>query len=110
MVTPWSLGHQRVAWPWLSPHNRPTPGLQCLSPGSWRADRDQPRTDPTCPWLSFRKTMLNDLLRFDVKDCSWCRWVASEPQHPPSPRPQILPPESPSVTQPVSWARSCYGR
>lgn len=24
--------------------------------------------------LSFRKTMLNDLLRFDVKDCSWCRW------------------------------------
>ena len=25
--------------------------------------------------LSFRKTMLNDLLRFDVKDCSWCRWV-----------------------------------
>lgn len=19
--------------------------------------------------------MLNDLLRFDVKDCSWCRWV-----------------------------------
>lgn len=26
--------------------------------------------------------MLNDLLRFDVKDCSWCRWVASEPQLP----------------------------
>lgn len=24
---------------------------------------------------SFRKNMLNDLLRFDVKDCSWCRWV-----------------------------------
>lgn len=23
-----------------------------------------------------RKTMLNDLLRFDVKDCSWCRWAA----------------------------------
>uniref|UniRef100_A0A5F8HAD8 Leucine zipper like transcription regulator 1 n=1 Tax=Monodelphis domestica TaxID=13616 RepID=A0A5F8HAD8_MONDO len=21
------------------------------------------------------KTMLNDLLRFDVKDCSWCRWA-----------------------------------
>lgn len=22
---------------------------------------------------AFRKNMLNDLLRFDVKDCSWCR-------------------------------------
>lgn len=38
---------------------------------------EQARTEPTCPRLSFRKTMLNDLLRFDVKDCSWCRWVAS---------------------------------
>ena len=23
--------------------------------------------------------MLNDLLRFDVKDCSWCRWVSPVP-------------------------------
>ncbi len=31
-------------------------------------------------WLviSFSKNMLNDLLRFDVKDCSWCRWVLYE--------------------------------
>lgn len=80
VVTLWSLGHQLVAW-WLSPHDgpTPTPGAAVSSPGSWRADPGQPRTDPTCPWLSFRKTMLNDLLRFDVKDCSWCRWVASEP-------------------------------
>lgn len=38
---------------------------------------EQVGTEATSPWLSFRKTMLNDLLRFDVKDCSWCRWVAS---------------------------------
>lgn len=22
--------------------------------------------------------MLNDLLRFDVKDCSWCRWALGD--------------------------------
>lgn len=60
----WAFGHQLAAWPWPSPHNGPHP---------WAAVSDRPRTDPTCPWLSFRKTMLNDLLRFDVKDCSWCR-------------------------------------
>lgn len=27
--------------------------------------------------------MLNDLLRFDVKDCSWCRWAPwPDTEHP----------------------------
>lgn len=38
--------------------------------------------------------MLNDLLRFDVKDCSWCRWVAleSQPAFPPEFRSPVLAP------------------
>ena len=32
--------------------------------------------------------MLNDLLRFDVKDCSWCRWVPlAQTQSDPQPGP-----------------------
>uniref|UniRef100_A0A803YJK2 BTB domain-containing protein n=1 Tax=Meleagris gallopavo TaxID=9103 RepID=A0A803YJK2_MELGA len=38
----------------------------------------------SCPFPSRRKTMLNDLLRFDVKDCSWCR--AFTTGTPPAPR------------------------
>lgn len=45
----------------------PWPPLSDLRPGS--------AASPV-PFLPRRKTMLNDLLRFDVKDCSWCRWAA----------------------------------
>lgn len=44
--------------------------------GPWPPLSD-PRPDSAAsPVPPRRKTMLNDLLRFDVKDCSWCRWAA----------------------------------
>uniref|UniRef100_A0A8B9IEP4 Leucine zipper like transcription regulator 1 n=1 Tax=Anser cygnoides TaxID=8845 RepID=A0A8B9IEP4_ANSCY len=42
------------------------------------------RLPPCDEFVGARKTMLNDLLRFDVKDCSWCR--AFTTGTPPAPR------------------------
>lgn len=79
----WALGYWLVACPWLSPQApSPSPlGHRVHFPGSGQAPPQRAYWDQPHPhWLCFRKTMLNDLLRFDVKDCSWCRWVASELQ------------------------------
>lgn len=62
-------GPLSISWsPW------PSLSISCPSPGSVSIPRSP---------LSFRKTMLNDLLRFDVKDCSWCRWAPRpDTEHP----------------------------
>lgn len=44
--------------------------------GPWPPLSDPRPGSAASPFPPRRKTMLNDLLRFDVKDCSWCRWAA----------------------------------
>lgn len=44
--------------------------------GPWPPLPDPQPGSAVSPFPPCRKTMLNDLLRFDVKDCSWCRWAA----------------------------------
>uniref|UniRef100_A0A8C3L1D0 Leucine zipper like transcription regulator 1 n=1 Tax=Chrysolophus pictus TaxID=9089 RepID=A0A8C3L1D0_CHRPC len=52
--------------------------------GSGRCLGEAVRVGAVFAQLSAEKTMLNDLLRFDVKDCSWCR--AFTTGTPPAPR------------------------
>lgn len=66
-------GPLSISWsPW------PSLSISCPTPGSVSIPRSP---------LSFRKTMLNDLLRFDVKDCSWCRWAPRPDTEHPCPGP-----------------------